>query len=225
MDYTTLEDVIQDRLFPEIDTGLRAGRHISLEGDIEAYEFISQAFELLNDFYARYGCRLVCGPESYFYLLSEGELLSQRRLDTNEMLVGQGLAMIRMDPLYIDKGFSIADEAFFAHLENHLGAEKLAALLLPQNARHRDREIEAAKIRDAIVKALNRLQKLGFVRRFIEGGIRYSQARPAIMRFAAPFREKNVEAGLAWLHKQYEVSLSAPGDDTNSESETEFQDE
>ena len=108
--YTSLDQVILDPLFPAIDHRLRTGAHIDMD-DIRSYEFLLQAEPLLQVFYEGYGCRLANGQEGYFYLLSEGDLLGRRRLSGAEMLVGQVLALLRMDPAYLEKGGADPDRA------------------------------------------------------------------------------------------------------------------
>jgi chromosome partition protein MukE len=208
--FPTLESVITDPAFPALDVGLRSGRHYSLEGDILEYEFIQSAEDQLYDFYGRYGCRLAQGPENYYYLLSEGDLLGQRQLSIGEMLIGQTLALMRMDPVHLSRNGQIADEKLLAMLENVLGQERLFALMAPRS-RGKDRETDARKIREEADRALNSLQRLGFLRRMIENEARWCQPRPAIMRFCDLVREgEDLQNNLRRLAARGEVDQ---GDD------------
>jgi chromosome partition protein MukE len=214
--FTTLQSIITDPAFPAIDVGLRSGRHYSLDGDILEYEFIQSAEDHLQDFYRLYGCRLVEGPESYYYLLSDGDLLGQRRLSVGEMLIGQTLALMRMDPVHLSRNGQIADEKLLAMLENVLGQERLFALMAPRS-RGKDRETDARKIREETDRALNALQRLGFLRRLVENDVRWCQPRPAIMRFADPVREgEDLGQSLRRLAARDEIEQ----DDDNTESVT-----
>ncbi len=204
--YRTLESVLSDPVFPAIDVNLRSGRHYSLDGDVAEYEFLQACEGILQEFYRRYGCRLVHGPESYYYLLSDGDLLGQRRLSIAEMLIGQTLALMRMDPAYLSRNGHIPDEKLLVMLENVLGTERLFALLAPRS-RGKDRETDARRIREETEKALNGLQRLGFVRRLIEDETRWLAPRPAVMRFADPVREgANLEESLRRLAARDEIS-------------------
>ncbi len=162
--YHSLEEVVLDPLFPELDHKLRSGYHVDMD-DIRHYEFLLQALAFLQSFYRGYQCRLVHGPEGYFYLLSEGELLGRRRLSVAEMLVGQVLALMRMDPAYLKSGGRMPLEHVLSTLEMLLGQERLAELLAPRS-RGRDRELEARKIREEVERALNGLARMGFITLF-----------------------------------------------------------
>lgn len=186
--YPTLEAVLHDPLFPEVDVGLRSGRHYSLDGDIREYEFLQAAQEWLEAFYKRYGCRLLHGPESYYYLLSDGLLLGSRHMTVAEMLVGQTLALMRMDPAFLVRNGQIPEEKLLTMLEHLVGQERLLASLAPRT-RGRDRGTDARKVREEVEKALHGLQRLGLVRRLADGDERLVLPRPAIMRFAEAVRD------------------------------------
>jgi chromosome partition protein MukE len=212
--FNTIESVITDSAFAAIDVGLRAGRHYSLDGDILEYEFIQSAEDHLQELYRRYGCRLVQGPESYYYLISDGDLLGQRRLSMGEMLIGQTLALMRMDPAHLSRNGQIADEKLLGMLENVLGQDRLFSLMAPRS-RGKDRETDARKIREETDRALNALQRLGFLRRILENEVRWCQPRPAVMRFADPVREsEDLAQNLRGLAARNEVSQ----DEDNSET-------
>lgn len=211
--YPTLEAVLKDALFPEVDVGLRTGRHYSLDGDVREYEFLQVGEDWLQPFYERYGCRLVHGPESYYYLLADGGLLGQRRLSAAEMLAGQTLALMRMDPAFLSRNGQIPEDKLLAMLEHVVGAQRLFALLAPRS-RGRDRETDARKIRDEIERALNGLQRLGFIRRLNEEDVRLILPRPAIMRFADPVRdEQDLAVALQRLIDCGEVAIESDSED------------
>jgi len=95
--YTSLEDVIQDPVFPDVDLALRRGRHIDLD-ESEWFAFLAEAQSHLELFYRRFGCELIRVADGYFYLLPSGDRLGRRQLSRGEMLVGQGLALLYLDP-------------------------------------------------------------------------------------------------------------------------------
>lgn len=206
--FNSLEAVIADPLFPEVDVGLRSGRHYNLDGDVREYEFLQGAEDGLRSFYRRYGCRLSHGAEGYYYLLADGALLGQRRLSVAEMLVGQTLALMRMDPATLARFGRIPESKLLAMLEHLLGEANLSALLA-RRARGKDRETDARKIRDAVGSALNELQRLGFLQRLKEAEDGQILPRPAIMRFADPVRAgDDLADGLARLISRGEAALA-----------------
>src|SRR5690606_8649566 len=91
-----LQDVIEDELFPEVDLALRRGEHVDLS-DPDRYAFLRDAQRHLEVLYLRYGCQLV-QAEGFFYLLPQGDRLGRRHLSAGEMLVGQTLALLLLDP-------------------------------------------------------------------------------------------------------------------------------
>jgi chromosome partition protein MukE len=216
--YESLEQVVTDPLFPEIDHRLRTGGHIDMD-DIRSYELLLQAEPFLQVFYEGYGCRMVHGQEGYYYLLSEGDLLGRHRLNAAEMLVGQVLALLRMDPSYLKTTGRVPIDHMLSHLEMLLGRQRLVDLLAPR-ARGRDAETDNRKVREAVEKAINGLGRLGFL--VIERTSGNVVPRKSIMRFADPVREAgDPAAALEDLVRRGEVGVEeldkggeeAPDDD------------
>jgi chromosome partition protein MukE len=202
--YDSLEEVVMDPLFPEIDHRLRTGAHIDMD-DIRSYELLLQAEPFLQPFYEGYGCRMVHGQEGYYYLLSEGDLLGRHRLSSAEMLVGQVLALLRMDPSYLKTTGRVPLDHILSHLEMLLGRQRLAELLAPR-ARGRDAETDNRKIREAVDKAVNGLARLGFL--IVERTSGNVLPRKSIMRFADPVRESgDPAAALEDLVRRGEAGL------------------
>ena len=56
--YGTLESVVLDRLFPDVDVRLREGIHLCRD-DREQFAFVTEAYPFLEPLYARYGYDLV----------------------------------------------------------------------------------------------------------------------------------------------------------------------
>jgi chromosome partition protein MukE len=202
--YESLEEVVTDPLFPGVDHRLRTGGHIDMD-DIRGYEFLLQAEPFLQVFYEGYACRLVHGQEGYYYLLSEGDLLGRRRLSTAEMLVGQILALLRMDPSYLKTTGRIPVDHILSHLEMLMSRQRLVDLLAPR-ARGRDAETDNRKIREAVDKAINGLARLEFLA--VERTSGDVIPKKSIMRFADPVRDAgDVAAALEELMKRGAVEL------------------
>jgi chromosome partition protein MukE len=104
--FPSLGDAVQDEHFPDVDMALRRGRHVDRE-DVGWYSLLIDAQEHLEPFYRRFGCELVHASEGYFYLLPTAERLGRRHLSVPEMLVGQTLALLYLDPATLQQGGAV----------------------------------------------------------------------------------------------------------------------
>src|SRR5687767_10921149 len=95
--FERLEDVVLDEVFPDVDLALRRGRHLDRD-DASWYSFLVDAQAQLEAFYRRFGCELVHKSDGYFYLLPTSDKLGRRHLSQAEMLVGQALTLLYLDP-------------------------------------------------------------------------------------------------------------------------------
>ncbi|AUX45483.1 condesin subunit E [Sorangium cellulosum] len=181
--FLTLEAAIADEHFPEVDLMLRRGRHIGRD-DGTAYDYLADAQALLEGFYRRFGCELVQQSDGYFYLLPSGDRLGRRQLSSGEMLVGQTLALLYLDPATLQHGGLVAREALLGRLSGLVGAEILVRTLSPRKRKY-DERVAAETVRAQVGEALRRLADLGFVDVLDEARLRL---RPALMRFAEPVR-------------------------------------
>jgi chromosome partition protein MukE len=212
--FATLEDAILDDNFPEVDLALRRGRHIGRE-DGSAYEFLNDALDRLDAFYRRFGCELVQRSEGYFYLLPSGDRLGRRHLSAGEMLVGQVLALLYLDPSTLERGGVIARELLLQRLANLVATDTLVRTLSPQKKKF-DERIAAELVRTKVADGLRKLSDLGFVD-LLDDEVSL-RLRPALMRFAEPVRGLEDPAqALAKLVARGEVILGesseSPGDD------------
>jgi len=181
--FDTLEAAVTDEHFPEVDLMLRRGRHIGRD-DGAAYDYLVDAQPLLEAFYRRFGCELVQQSDGYFYLLPSGDRLGRRQLSAGEMLVGQTLALLYLDPATLQHGGLVSREVLLQRLSGLLGAEALVRTLNPRKRKY-DERIAAETIRGQVGEALRRLGDLGFIDVMDDAGVRL---RPALMRFAEPVR-------------------------------------
>lgn len=209
--FDTLEAAVTDEHFPEVDLMLRRGRHIGRD-DGTAYDYLVDAQPLLEAFYRRFSCELVQQSDGYFYLLPSGDRLGRRQLSAGEMLVGQTLALLYLDPATLQHGGLVSREVLLQRLSGLLGTEALVRTLNPRKRKY-DERIAAETIRGQVGEALRRLGDLGFIDVMDDAGVRL---RPALMRFAEPVRGlQEPSAALERLVARGEVLV----DEGNSEEE------
>src|SRR5690606_8662944 len=212
--FQSLEEVIGDEHFPEVDLALRRGRHIGRD-DGTVYDYLVDALDHLEPFYRRFGSELVQRSDGYFYLLPSGDRLGRRHLSAGEMLVGQTLALMYLDPATLQHGGVVQREALLQRLSGLLGTETLVRTLNPRK-RKVDARIAAETVRTKVADALRRLADLGFIDAVDDGTLRL---RPALMRFAEPVRDlSDQHAALERLVQSGEVVLGdVDEDDANGE--------
>lgn len=158
--FHTLEDAIRDPEFPAVDLALRKGRHIDRE-ELDAYSFLDDAQRHLEELYRRFGCELV-RTDSYFFLLPTGDRLGRRKLTAGEMLVGQALALLYLDPSSLKERGIVAKSLVVSRLAGLVGESRLIHAL---NFRRKPSTERVAQelVRTEIDKALKALARLGFV--------------------------------------------------------------
>lgn len=181
--FDSLEAVIADDRFPEADLMLRRGRHIGRD-DGTAYDYLAESQALLEPFYRRFGGELIQQSDGYFYLLPSGDRLGRRRLSVGEMLVGQVLALLYLDPATLQHGGVVTREALLQRLSGLLGTDVLVRTLNPRKRKY-DERVAAETVRVQVGEALRKLADLGFVD--VVDPVRL-RLRPALMRFAEPVR-------------------------------------
>ena len=215
--FQTLEEVIRDDHFPETDLALRRGRHIGRD-DGTAYDFLVDALDHLEPFYRRYSCELVQQSDGYFYLLPTGDRLGRRQLSAGEMLVGQTLALLYLDPSTLQLGGVVARELLLQRLAGLIGTESLVRTLNPRRKRF-DERVAAETVRTQVGEALRKLTDLGFVELVDQARLRL---RPALLRFAEPVRGlSDPTSVLETLVARGEVLLAEPSEGDESAPEDE----
>lgn len=214
----TLEDiaqVVEHDLFPDVDLALRRGRHIDRE-DGAWYAFLSDAQAPLERFYRRFGAELVQRTDGFFFLLPSGDKLGRRHLSPSEMLVGQGLTLLYLDPATVEQGGVTSRDQLLSQLSTSMGTEQL---MLAFNAKKRrmDERVAQETVRSRVSEAIRRLASLGFVELLPDDRIRL---RSSLMRFAEPVRGSGAELeALSRLVASGEVALTADLEE-DAESET-----
>jgi len=187
--YLALGDVVADELFPDVDLALRRGRHIDREDDLW-YTFLVDAQALLEAFYRRFGCELTHPADGYFYLLPIGDKLGRRHLSVPEMLVGQALTLLYLDPATLQSGGVIKRADALSHLAAVMGGDALTRAFNPKRKRV-DERVAQETVRGKFAEALRRLAALGFVDLLDSDALRL---RPGLLRFAEPVRGRGSPA-------------------------------
>jgi chromosome partition protein MukE len=187
--FSRLEDVVLDESFPDVDMALRRGRHIDAD-DGAWFTFLCDAEAHLEAFYRRYGADLIRRSEGYFYLLPTSDRIGRRQLSVAEMLVGQALTLLYLDPSTIQGGGTVTKADVLSHLASVMGTESLVRTLNPKKKKYDERVAEET-VRARVGEALRRLGTLGFVDFVEEDRVRL---RPSLMRFAEPVRGGAAEA-------------------------------
>jgi len=220
--YDSLEDVVRDPLYPDVDLALRGGRHIGAE-DGPLYDFLHDALEHLEPLYRRFGAELIHRSDGYYFLLPSGERLGRSRLSPGEMLVGQALALLYLDPSILRFGGVVARELLLQRLWGLVGSEALARALEPRRRNFDDERIVNQTIMKKVASALRALGKLGFIDLLGDDQLKL---RPALMRFVEPVRGLNdPSAALERLMALGELERDAVSNDEDLEESAAQEDE
>jgi chromosome partition protein MukE len=208
--FQRLEDVVLDDLFPTVDLMLRRGRHVGREDDT-LYAFLVDALDHLEPLYRRYGAELVHKSDGYFYLLPIGDRLGRAQLSAAEMLVGQALALLYLDPSSVKTTGVVARELLLQRLSGLVGDEALIRAL-KRGRRKVDERVAAATVRASVSTAVRALADLGFVD-LVDA--EHFRLRRALMRFTDPVRALSDQAGaLERLIARGEIASPTEGSST-----------
>ncbi|HTQ05356.1 MAG TPA: chromosome partition protein MukE [Polyangiaceae bacterium] len=181
--FLTLGDAVENDEFPAVDLALRRGRHVDRD-DAAWFGFLSDAADVLEPFYRRFGAELVYRADGYYYLLPTGDRLAKRHLSVAEMLVGQALTLLYLEPGTVEHGGRVRRDQVLAHLATVMGTDALVRALNPKRRRY-DERVAQETVRARVADALRRLTALGFVEAL---GADELKLRPALLRFAEPVR-------------------------------------
>lgn len=155
-----LAQALANNLFPELDSQLRAGRHIGVD-DLDNHAFLMDFQDELEGFYARYNVELVRAPEGFFYLRPRSTTLIPRSvLSELEMLVGKVLCYLYLSPE------RLANQGIFSTAELYeelLSLADEAKLLKVVNNRSTGSDLDKQKLLEKTRGALNRLRRLGMI--------------------------------------------------------------
>lgn len=215
--FVALQDVLMDDEFPALDLALRAGRHVDRD-ELAWYQLLLDAQDLLEPFYRRYGCELIHKSDGYFYLLPSGDRLPRRHLAVGDMVVGQALALLYLDPASVERGGVVAREQVVAQLVAVLGESGLVQTFHGKKKRI-DERVAHKMVRAKIAEAVRRLAPLGFVDVIGDDQLKL---RAALMRFAEPVRGTGAPAeALARLVAEGEAAMAPDDAEPDAEADIE----
>ena len=179
-----LAQALANTLFPELDSQLRAGRHISVD-DLDNHAFLMDFQDELEGFYARYNVELVRAPEGFFYLRPRSTTLIPRSvLSELEMLVGKVLCYLYLSPE------RLANQGIFSTAELYEELLSLAdesKLLKVINNRSTGSDLDKQKLLEKTRGALYRLRRLGMVT-FVSADNSQFVISESVFRFGADVR-------------------------------------
>lgn len=200
-----LVQALANPIFPELDSQLRSGRHISID-DLDNHAFLMDFQEPLEQFYARYNVELIRAPEGFFYLRPRSTTLIPRSvLSELDMMVGKILCYLYLSPERLaNQGIFTAQELF----EELLSLADESKLLKFVNQRSTGSDLDKQKLQEKLRTSLNRLRRLGMVH-FIQNDTNRFVISESVFRFGADVRSgDNVqEAQLRMISDGEAISL------------------
>lgn len=200
---------ISTKVFPRVDVMLREGYHLSQDGSRDEFNYVAVHRDGLYSWYQRYGYSLIYNEHHYAYLEPQGSEARSKPLSVYDMIAGQALYVLYLDPagLQSDGSYKISD--FHNAVQRILGDEGLEKLL--QGKRKLPKERVISKARDEFNKAIGRLKRLGFISTASNSD--YIYINRAIGRFGEMVSglESEPEEAIAEMVRQGRVMWLVPG--------------
>lgn len=176
---------IANSIFPELDSQLRAGRHINTE-QLDQHAFLMDFQAELESFYRRYHVELIRAPEGFFYLRPKASTLIARSVMTEmEMLVGKVLCYLYLSPERLAQQGIFSQADVYEELLNLADTEKL---LKAVNPRSTGSDLDKAKLDEKVGGALRRLARIGIISRVGEQNSKKFVISESVFRFGADVR-------------------------------------
>ncbi|QLB21501.1 chromosome partitioning protein MukE [Vespertiliibacter pulmonis] len=213
---TKLAQAIANPIFPQLDSQLRMGRHISLEA-LDEHAFLMDFQAELELFYRRYHVELIRAPEGFFYLRPKASTLIARNVMSEmEMLVGKVLCYLYLSPERLAQQGIFSYDDVYNELLNLADETKLLKAINPRST---GSDLDKAKLVEKVGGALRRLQRIGMITRVGEQNSRKFVISESVFRFGAEVRSggdmreaqlrliRDGEATTPELLKQQEVSF------------------
>ncbi|MCC8373446.1 chromosome partition protein MukE [Photorhabdus sp. HUG-39] len=179
-----LAQALANSLFPELDSQLRAGRHIGMD-DLDNHAYLMDFQEQLEEFYARYNVELIRAPEGFFYLRPRSTTLIPRSvLSGLDMMVGKILCYLYLSPERLaNQGIFTAQELY----EELISLADEGKLMKFVNQRSSGSDLDKQKLQEKVRTTLNRLRRLGMVYILPNDNNKFTITE-AVFRFGADVR-------------------------------------
>lgn len=218
-----LAQALVSSLFPELDSQLRAGRHVGID-DLDNHAFLMDFEQELTAFYARYNVELIRAPEGFFYLRPRSTTLIPRSvLSELDMMVGKILCYLYLSPERLsNQGIFTAQELF----EELLSLADESKLLKFVNQRSTGTDLDKQKLQEKLRTSLNRLRRLGMVH-FLQNDSQRFMITESVFRFGADVRSGDdpQQAQLLMIRDGEAMSLKDNLGLTDNESHDSVEDE
>ncbi len=180
-----LASAIANPIFPQLDSQLRAGRHISLEA-LDEHAFLMDYQSELEQFYRRYHVDLIRAPEGFFYLRPKAStLIARSAMSEMEMLVGKVLCYLYLSPERLAQQGIFSQDDVYEELLNLADETKL---LKAVNPRSTGSDLDKAKLAEKVGGALRRLGRLGMITRVGDQNSKKFVISESVFRFGADVR-------------------------------------
>ena len=181
-----LHDLLMDPLFPELDMKLRTGWHCD-EEEIESFEFISRVQDKIEMFYELYGYELLYATEGYYYLHPVSSNIKTYKLGIESMIISQFLALMKMDPQYLESSGYFSLDELLDRIELMLGKQQVVRTFLKRKkSKESVSEQDYLNVQQAVKRSLRELSRYGFVT--INPDFSRIYPRKPIFRFMDPIR-------------------------------------
>lgn len=176
---------IANPIFPQLDSQLRAGRHIAIE-HLDEHAFLMDFQAELEQFYRRYNVELIRAPEGFFYLRPKATtLIARSAMSEMEMLVGKVLCYLYLSPERLaQQGIFSYDEVY----DELLNLADETKLLKAINPRSTGSDLDKAKLQEKVGGALRRLARIGIITRVGEQNSKKFVISESVFRFGADVR-------------------------------------
>ena len=214
-----LAQALANSLFPELDSQLRAGRHIGIDS-LDNHAFLMDFQDELSDFYARYNVELIRAPEGFFYLRPRSTTLIPRSvLSEMDMLVGKILCYLYLSPERLANQGIFTVQELFDELRTLADETKLLCLV---NQRSTGSDLDLQKLQEKIRTSLNRLRRLGMISFLLNDMQRFSITE-SVFRFGADVRsgDNPLEAQMRMIRDGEAMALEDSSETLNDDEENE----
>lgn len=214
-----LAQALANSLFPELDSQLRAGRHIGIDS-LDNHAFLMDFQDELSDFYARYNVELIRAPEGFFYLRPRSTTLIPRSvLSEMDMLVGKILCYLYLSPERLANQGIFTVQELFDELRTLADEAKLLRLV---NQRSTGSDLDLQKLQEKMRTSLNRLRRLGMIS-FLLNDMRRFSITESVFRFGADVRsgDSPIEAQIRMIRDGEAMALENSSESPNEDEENE----